>query len=196
VQFEGRQYLEVDSAPDEEQLTVEDLGQQVGQTRCMLIDRGVEEIQDGDSAFLPAGTPLHSVASFDIRFRLAAQTGGEVLLFEVYSARDATVGRDVLDLDGLVQSITINGGPGHAEDAIARITDPTEIERVVQLVLDAPVDNHASATDGGVSYFLEFEFNGTPALSRVLYPQDNLLHPYLRVPDAFTAAIVLAVERA
>lgn len=198
LQFDGRQYLEVYSAPDEEQLDAEDLLEQVGQTRCKLQDRNTDPSylpRDGDTAFLPPGTPLHVVAGFDVTFRLAARTGGEVLLYELDSAADATKGRDLLDIDGVVQSITINGDEGSGENAIARITDPAEVDRLVQLVLDAPVEIDARPTDVGVAprYFLEFELTASPAVRRVLFTEDNLLHRGIRVPDAFTAAIVRAV---
>lgn len=201
VQFEGRQYLEVDTAPDEEQLAAEDLGHEVGGTRCMLQDRSVDigrGLQDGDAAFLPSGTPLHAVAGFDVRFRLAARNGGEVLLFEVHRPPGARNGRDFLDIEGRVESITINADRGDGEDAIARITDAPEVDRLVRLVLEAPVDTDASPSDMGATrrYFLEFELTRTPAVSRVLYVEDHLLAPSIRVPDDFTAAIVEAVERA
>lgn len=200
LRFDGREYMEVHSGPGEAQFDADDLRERVGETRCKLQDHNGDPSyvpQDGDAAFLPPGTPLHAVAGFDVTFRLAARTSEQVLLFELDSTAGATQGRDLLDIHGRVQAITVNSDEGDGEDVLARITDPAEVDRLVQLVLDAPVEADARPTGVGVAprYFLEFELMGRPAVARVLFPEDNLLQRGIRVPAAFTAAIVEAVEQ-
>jgi hypothetical protein len=86
VQLYGRQYI-ADASPHHT-VTARELGEVVGRVRCTISDLtqdGRHEVvgpyRDGDAAFLPVGTELHSVAGYDSRCRIAAQHDGRIATY-------------------------------------------------------------------------------------------------------------------
>jgi hypothetical protein len=60
-----------------------------------------QEPQDGDAAYLEAGSPLYRVDGYRPTFRLGARQDGRLVLFEADTNPRARVGRDLLDLEGV-----------------------------------------------------------------------------------------------
>jgi hypothetical protein len=88
-----------------------DLGPVHATVRCSLrdkLDPTRQEPQDGDAAYLDAGSPLYAVRGYRPTFRLAARQDGRLVVFEADTNPRARVGRDLLDLQGKVRRISIN----------------------------------------------------------------------------------------
>jgi hypothetical protein len=86
VQVYGRQYL-ADANPHHA-VTLAELGEVVGRVRCTVSDLTADgrhklagPLRDGDAAFLPVGTELHSVAGYDPQCRLGAEHDGRIATY-------------------------------------------------------------------------------------------------------------------
>ena len=91
-----------------------DLGPVHDRVRCSLRDkmdptRG--EPQDGDAAYLDAGSPLYQVRGYRPSFRLAARQDGGLVIFEADTNPRARAGRDLLDLEGKVAGSASTAAP-------------------------------------------------------------------------------------
>src|SRR4029453_7887903 len=78
-----------------------DLGPVHTRVRCSLRKKMAPtrgELQDGDAAYLEAGSPLYQVRGYRPTFRLAAHQDGRLVVFEADTSPRARVGRDLLDL--------------------------------------------------------------------------------------------------
>src|SRR5690348_5909786 len=113
VRFGGISCLaSVDAGRD---LQPADLGAQFA-TVLFRLDGNVSDpnyqSQDGDAAFLDAGTPIYRTPIYRMNgyaptFRLAAHQGGHIVLFEADTTPHAKTGADLLDIGGKVQSIAV-----------------------------------------------------------------------------------------
>lgn len=191
VKVNDRMYVREPVEPDEEPLDDADLGDPVAQTRCKLSGVVADpdyRPQNGDAAFLEPGTTLRAVEGFDPGFRLAAQVDGEARLYEADTVPGAQHGADVLgDLAGKVTAINVNSQQD-GETVLGRITDQGRVQRLIDMVLDAPV-TQARPTGTEERYFVEFTLEDAPPVTRVLFVTDDLLHRGIQVPEEFTAAI-------
>jgi hypothetical protein len=100
--------------------------------------------QDGDAAYLPAGTELRRFGTADPRLRLAAGVDGVWRVYEVQDVASARTGADLLDLGGGVTSIDLLDGETGTR-VLATVDDPETVGRVVDAVLAAKVQ--ASPSD-------------------------------------------------
>ena len=119
-----------------------DLGPVHATVRCSLrekMDPAGGEPQDGDAAYLEAGSPLYRVHGYRPTFRLAARQDGRLVIFEADTNPRARVGRDLLDLEGKVRRISINSrADGRSE--LGAITDPKQVAAMVRMLHGGPVD--------------------------------------------------------
>lgn len=192
VMFDDRTYLEVSVDEDEPRLRAAQLGEPVAQTRCKLaevVDEPGYVAQNGDAAFLAPGTELVAVEGFDPGFRVAAEVGGELKLFEVDTAPDAERGADILgDIAGRVTTINVNSEMDGVT-VLGRIRHQERIDELVNMVLDAPVDPDAHGTGTALRYFVEFELDDAPPVTMVLFVDDRILGRGFQVPAEFVDAI-------
>lgn len=105
VQFGGIQYLAVDFGGGAvgRGLVDADLGSEFARVQFKHAERhlfGHECCQDGDAAFLDAGTPVYSVKGYKAEFRLAARGEGGLVLYEEDSNHNEMTGADLLDIGG------------------------------------------------------------------------------------------------
>lgn len=191
VKVNDRIYMREPVEADEEPLDDADLGGPVAQTTCKLSGKVADpnyRPQNGDAAFLEPGTTLRAVQGFDPGFRLAAQVDGEAQLYEAETVPGAQHGTDILgDIAGKVTAINVNS-QHDGETVLGRITGQGRVQRLVDMVLDAPV-TQARPTGTEKRYFVEFTLKGASPVTRVLFVADDLLQPGLQVPAKFTAAI-------
>jgi hypothetical protein len=134
------------------------------------------ELQEGETMFLPAGTPVYEMRGYAPTFRLAAKgtgAGSGLWVYEAATSPDAQVGEDLLDIRGKVTSIDILAAQDR-RDPLAIIDDPALIEELVGLVLDAPV-NHDDFDNEGKRYFLAFRLADGTASVRPLYVDEARL---------------------
>jgi hypothetical protein len=195
VRFDGITYLASIDAGRE--LQPADLGAQFATVRFRL-DGNVSDpnyqSQDGDAAFLDAGTPIYRVQGYAPTFRLAAHQGGHIVLFEADTNPRAKVGADLLDIGGKVQSIAvtddISGGA-----PVATLVDAHVVATLVSLLLAAPVDQSRQSGDATVRYFLAFHLADGTQVSRVYLPDAHEVGRGIIVPDAFVSTLATAVAR-
>jgi hypothetical protein len=149
-------------------------------------------IKDGDAAFLEAGTPVYTVNGYKPEFRLAAYLNGRIVLFEADQNPHAKKGADLLDLKGKVSYIGINSEyDGKTE--LAAIKDPEQVERLVELVSDAPINKTASREGGTERYFIAFHMQDGTAVVRSYWTGAGELFRGIHLSDEFNEAIKRAL---
>ena len=191
VKFEGTTYS-TDSVYGR-RISQEGVGEQFARTRCKLADEVTDpgyESHDGDATFLEPGTPVHEVNGYDPTFRLAARRDGKWTIYEAREVDGATMGRDLLDIEGKVTHISVNS-PKDGTTEIGAVRDEEAVAELVEMVLDAPVDEglepDGEEYDDQVIFAFHLE-DGT-VTSRALYPKSRLVSSGIVVPQAFVEAI-------
>ena len=125
-----------------------DLGPEYFRVKQMLSGSGTSayhQVEDGDAAYVPAGSPVYRVQGYAATFRVAARRNdGRLVLYEARNNPTARVGRDLLDIDGKVSAIALLDEK-RATTVVARISDPNRIDALVRLVLDGRIGGSRSA---------------------------------------------------
>lgn len=174
-------------------LTRDDLGDRILRVECRIAEGAGTDYtaQSGDSAFLPTGTPVHALDGVDPGFRVVADDAGNLRLFEVDAAPGAAAGRDVFDVEGRVSRIDVTRR--HVVDgevATGEATDPTDVQRLVGMLLDAPTAPERQPSTNEVTYAVVLHLDDGPPLELLLYPTDDLVgRPQLAVSSDFTEEI-------
>ncbi|HEY3369089.1 MAG TPA: hypothetical protein VGK74_28870 [Symbiobacteriaceae bacterium] len=182
-------------------LTLADLGPHYGTVRFRVSDNVSDpeyRVKDGDAAFLAPGTKLHAVNGYNPRFRLAANWGDQVTLYEAGTNPKAKTGADLLDLADKVTRISI-GSPedGHL---LAAVTDAGQVQNLVATVLSTPVfppgQRGGSATSGVDLCFLTFHFMDGTASTRAYWYDTGVLQagPSLQMSEGFRTVILETVK--
>lgn len=179
-------------------ITDADLGPEYFRVKQTLTTAGrgaYYQVQDGDAAFVPTGDPVFTLRGYAPTFRLAARHDGRLVLYEVNNNPSAKLGRDLFDIDGKVSSIAILDQK-RATTGIGRISEPTRVEALVRLVLDARVGGPApfdAPTDGQrpAPQFatLSFELKDGTAMVRGYDLTTSTLVPNIYVAGTFREAI-------
>ena len=137
-------------------LTAEDLGPEL--YRVAFRGNGYAgpyyRYQDGDATFLNPGTQVYAVKGYSPEFRLATLEEGRATLYEADANPFAKTGEDLLDIRGGVTAIDILNDDD-ALTILSSIHEEQTIERFVEMVLEAPV-NQGSRNHDGPRYFLRF----------------------------------------
>jgi hypothetical protein len=180
-------------------LTDDDLRSKIGEVLCTVSETVSDpsyEIVDGDSGFLPAGTPLLEIQGYDPSFRLAAVTGDGVMLFEADHSPGAEVGEDLLDIRGHVDYIGINSHRDGITE-MAAIHDPAVVERLIEMVLEAPVNQARNFSNGDwkTQVFVAFHLEDGTTATRAFGFESNLLSRGILVPEGFGDALETALGR-
>jgi hypothetical protein len=173
-----------------------DLGPVQARVRCSLRDkmdplRG--EPQDGDAAYLEAGSPLYQMRGYRPTFRLAARQDGRLVIFEADTNPRARVGRDLLDLEGKVRQISINSRADGTTE-LGAITDPRQVAAMVRMLLAGPVDQRIQPAGEQPVRLLAFHLLDGTATVRVYDPGDRRLQPGILVPRRFGELVEAAVS--
>jgi hypothetical protein len=191
IMFNGimyeRKFVSLDS------LAEEDL-KYYDKTKYKLADNVNElgyQIKNGDAAYLDEGTPIYSIKEYSPEFRLVAKTGEELLLFEVDTNPNAKTGADLLDIGGNVEYIGINSSVDGITE-IASITDEKLVSNLVEMVLNAPVDQDLLSS-GGRKLFIVFYLSDGTFVKRSFHPDEGLLSRGILLPDEFWEIIRLFV---
>lgn len=138
---------------------------------------------DGDASFLPKGTKIYEIDGYAAWFRVAAETEGELLLYEVADNPNATHGRDILDIEGKVTRISVNTEPSTLDERRA-LEDQAVVETLVGLMLDAPVVE-VETRSPGAAYPLVFHLTDGTTVRRVFWPSTGILGRGLQLPPEF-----------
>jgi hypothetical protein len=128
-----------------------DLGPEFFRVKHMLSESGTSayhQVEDGDAAYVPTGSPVYKVNGYAGTFRVAARRNdGRLVLYEARTNPTARVGRDLLDIEGKVWAIALLDEKRGAT-VVARISDPNRVDALVRLVLEGPIDASMSTTPG------------------------------------------------
>ena len=123
------------------QITEADLGPEHFRVTQTLATAGLGisyQIRDGDAAYVATGEPVYTVRGYAPSFRLAARRDGQLTLYEARINPAAKLGRDLLDIEGKVVAIAILDEKRNTT-VVGRIAEPSRVETLVRLVLDARV---------------------------------------------------------
>jgi hypothetical protein len=193
LQFHGITYLPgafgVRGTPHD--LSQTDLGPLCGTVAFKVQDVVVDpayRTRDGDSAFLPIGTPVYELRGFSPRFRLAAQSPDGLMLFEAFTDPLATTASDQLgDLDGRVVSIALRDGDDR--HLLREINETPDVQHLVALLLAAPVDYTRQAAFGDSGQLLDFTLSDGGHVIRTFFPGDGVVSNRIFVPREFVTAV-------
>jgi len=173
-----------------------DLGPVYARVRCSLrekMDPTRGEPQDGDAAYLEAGSPLYQVGGYRPTFRLAAHQDGRLVLFEADTNPRARVGRDLLDLEGKVRRISINSR-AHGTTELGVISDPTQVESLVRVLLAGPVDQRVQPAGEQPVWLLAFHLRNGTATVRAYDPAQRRVERGILVPGRFGELVEAAAS--
>ena len=140
VRVRGRMYLSTGETTGST-VAADSTGEVRAHVLCRIADvvgNPDYRVQDGDAAYLPAGTDLRRFGTADPRLRLAARVDGVWRVYEVQDLDSARTGADLLDLGGGVTSIDLLDGETGTQ-VLATVDDPAAVRRVVDAVLAAKV---------------------------------------------------------
>jgi hypothetical protein len=128
-------------------------------------------MKDGDTTLLPTGTTVYRIKGYAPTFYLAAERDGQLVLYELLIEPGARQGSDFLDIGGKVREIVVRQ-PYEGERG--RITDPQQVNRLVDLLLQAPVSG-ATEAPGEHIYVLDFHLQDGTEVSREYNHDANFL---------------------
>jgi hypothetical protein len=151
------------------------------------------QIKDGDAAFLDKGIRIYSINSYSTDFRLLAKVGTEFYLYETDTNPDAKNGSDLLDIGGKVNYVSINSSIDGTTE-LASIRDKIQVNQLIQMVLDAPVDQIQHRT-GSEQYFLEFNFIDGTVTIRSYWLDTGILARGMQLPEEFGQIIRMALSQ-
>jgi len=145
------------------------------------------QIKDGDAAYLDKGTRIYSIRDYSPEFRLVAETGTGLLLFEVDTNPQAETGADLLDIEGKVEHIGINS-PIDGKTELASIKEESLVSSLVKMVLEAPLDQ-AARSSGNQQIFIEFHLRDGTTVNRSFRSDTGKLERGIMLPDDFWETI-------
>lgn len=157
--------------------------------RCRIADvvgSPSYRMRDGDAAFLPEGTQLHTFGDARPELRLTARVDGTWRVYEVLDDESARTGADLLDLSGGVSGIDLLDGET-GQQVLASVDDPDVVRRVVAAVLAAPV--LATAPDDlGDPVFLRFRLADGTTVTRAWHRPAGVLALRVEAPAVLDEA--------
>jgi hypothetical protein len=175
VQWNGITYLAATGPAAAAGASAPALGAEVATTKRKLADNETDphhRIQDGEAAFLAAGTAIYSLRDYKTSFRVAVKGATGIVIYEADTNPKARTGADLLDLDGKVDYLGIRDDH-NAE--LATIHDSAVVPRLVGLILHGPVDQSIQPPPNGPRYFVAINFRDGTQTVRAFWPSTGLL---------------------
>ena len=188
ITFDGIDYLRY---PDEagRALAREDLGVEFGAIECSFGEdlRSCPFGEDASAAFLPAGTRVYTVRGHPPSFRLAAVWQDRIFLYQAWRNPRAKTGRDLWPITGKVSAIDVQRGLPTAPTTRtpAAIASPADVEKLVAMIVSAPVRRPRPHAFGDPRYWLTLWLTDGTALDRPYFPEADELLGGIAVPAEF-----------
>ena len=115
-------------------------------------------------------------------------------MYEADTNPKAKKGGDLLDISGKVVYISVNS---HIDDKtkLGSITESAQVNQLVQMILEAPVDQSLLGT-GSKQYFLEFHLKDGTTTKRSYWLDTGLLQRGIQLPKEFGVEIQAAIDKA
>lgn len=192
VQWNGITYLAA-TGPTSTGASEPALEAQIATTKRKLAGNETDpshKLQEGDAAFLEAGTPIYSVTGYRSAFRIGVKSAGGIVIYEADTNPKARIGADLVDLADKVDYITI--GDSSVRE-LAAIRDPAVVAHLVGLILQAPVDQSAQPPPVGPQYFLTIHFHDGTQTARAFWPSTGQLQRGIVAGPEFAQAILGAL---
>lgn len=143
------------------------------------------------SCQLDAGTQVYTVKGYQPTFRLAAHYNG-ITLFEIAYNSQAKTGADLLDIDGKVQSISLDStrvnSQGTPVTTSNQIKDPQQVSALLKMILTAPVDMKHCQQQGNVQD-ITFHLKDGTATERRYWVGNNEMQGCILLPKDFGVAL-------
>ncbi|HEX6032065.1 MAG TPA: helix-turn-helix transcriptional regulator [Tepidiformaceae bacterium] len=195
VRFEGISYAGHGFAP-EATIPTSEIGQSYGEVEFQLFNHVQEpgyQVRDCDSSYLPVGTVLYTIKGYDPRFRLAMPDGK---IYQAYSGEGVSTAGDITDLRGKVTAIEFRGGLNGDATVVGRVTEPSEITRLVELFLAAEFDDARVPTPQEYDLprvEVAFVLRDAPEFARTYQPDIGRVWPGIWLPAEFNEAAKAAM---
>jgi hypothetical protein len=192
VQLNGITYLAA-TGPASAGTSDPALGAQLATTTRKLADNETDphhKVQDGEAAFLPAGTAIYSLRDYKTSFRVAVKGSNGVVIYEADTNPRASTGSDLLDLAGKVDYVSVRDSSGLE---LATIRDAAALTRVQLLILEAPVDQAVQPPPNGPEYFVAIHFLDGTQTVRAFWPSTGLLSRGILAGPEFAHVILGAI---
>jgi len=141
------------------------------------------EVKDGDASYLDKGTKIYFIKGYSSDFRLVADTSEKLLLFEADTNPNAAKGSDLLDIGGRVVTIEISS-PFDGKNRVASISDPGTVSTLVDIILEAPVDQESPKPGNSRASITFYLYDGVN-VRRSFRPDTGELHRGIMLPDDF-----------
>lgn len=187
VVIDGVQYQ---AAMPTQTLPATGTGRSLGEVRCRIADRVVDpgyQLRDGDATYLAAGTRLRATRGYDASLRIVAETDEGWVLYEAVDVPGATRAADLFDVRGKVARLDLLGGPD-GDQVRASVTSRPEVDRLVDLLLAAPLVDGPPTVDENPTFLLLTLDDGS-TVSRAWWRSAGLLQPRIVVPPELAAAL-------
>lgn len=147
------------------------------------IDNPKYEVKNGDAAFLEKGTKIYKLMDYSTNFRVAVYTNNEWIIYQADSNPNAKMGEDLLDINNKVTRIGINSETD-GKTELASINDKATINRLVELVLNAKV-NQNNDNYNGERYFIKFYLEDGSYVNRSYWIESGELSRGIMLPEEF-----------
>ncbi len=151
------------------------------------VDDPAYQSQDGDAAFLNAGTRVYTVKGYRPTFRLATYTNRGIILFEADSNPRAKKGADLLDIGEKVRYIGINSDQNENIE-LAAIKDNATVSPLITMILEASV-NQRNMSVGNKRYVLVFRLLDGTVVKSMYHVDTGELARGIMLPQDFRRAI-------
>ena len=199
IQFGGITYLAKGSwggpiiTEGERALTTEDLGSELYRVAFRIDGYSGYSHQDGNATYLNPGTPIYAVEGYSPEFRLAALEDGRARLFEADTHPKAEIGGDLLDIRGKVRAIDILSAQD-ARTVLGTIEGERTVERIVEMVLDSPVDQEMREHEGP-RYFLDLRLADDTSVVRAFWLESGELSRGIMTDPTVTLSVWSALGK-
>lgn len=144
--------------------------------------------KSGDAAYLDVGTQIYTIKGYDPDFRVAAFHDGQIILYEAYTNKWAEKGSELLDIKDRVESISVIEDKDEGHEKLTDIDDDSTVRRLVDMIVEAPVDDSENIGDEQY-YFLTFHLNDGTIISRYYDIGGGILARGIKLPEEFREII-------
>jgi|SRR5690606_5873685 len=177
-------------------LTVDDIDKEYFEVKRKLsggINNPGYVSKSGDAAYLDEGTLIYTVKGYDPDFRVAAFQDEDIILYEAYRNKWAKKGSELLDIEDKVDSISIMENREEDSEKIATIDDEETVEKLVDMIMEAPVD-HSEGVGEEQYYMLTFYLKDGTVVNRYYDIGGGILAMGIQLPEEFRDIIEYACE--
>lgn len=152
-------------------------------------------VKSNDASYLDVGTQIYSIKGYDPDFRLAAFHDGEILLYEAHTNKWADKGSELLDIKDKVESISVIENKPDGLEKLADIDDETLVQKLVDIIIEAPVEYSESTSFEEEYYFLNFQLKDGTIMSRHYDIGGGVLAKGIKLPEEFREIIEQKCEQ-